>query len=61
MSVIGIHEQKFTGNPRDWKDAKIEIVTAIANVTERFAQETMNLLACAQECAESGDTPANRW
>ncbi len=31
MAAIVIHREKFTGNSRDWKDAKTEIVTAIAN------------------------------
>ena len=48
--------------PVRWTMEKADIVTAIVNVTEKFAQETMNIAcaACAQECAESGGAPTNR-
>ena len=61
MAVIDIHGQKFTGkeamnllavvkeallaHPVHWTMEKADIVTAIVNVTEKFAQETTNLLA----------------
>jgi hypothetical protein len=51
MATITIHGEKFTGNPRDWKDAKTEIVTAIANAGCTFVMDAgTTLFQLAGEC-----------
>jgi hypothetical protein len=52
MAAITIHGEKFTGNPRDWKDAKTEIVTAIANAGCTFVMDAGTTLC---QLAGSGD------
>lgn len=55
MAAITIHGEKFTGNPRDWKDAKTEIVTAIANAGCTFVMDAGTTLF---QLAGSGDHSA---
>jgi hypothetical protein len=52
MTTITIHGEKFTGNPRDWKDAKTEIVTGIANAGCTFVMDAGTTLF---QLAGSGD------
>jgi hypothetical protein len=58
MATITIHGDKFTGNARDWKDAKTEIVTAIANAGCTFvvdAGTTLFQLAGSGDHSDVGD------
>ena len=52
MATITIHGEKFTGNARDWKDAKTEIVTVIANAGCTFVVDAGTTLF---QLAGSGD------
>jgi hypothetical protein len=60
MATITIHGEKFTGNPRDWKDAKTEIGTAIANAGCTFVMDagtTLFQLAGSGDHSDVGDVP----
>ncbi len=52
MAVIVNHGEKFTDNQRDWKDAKTEMVTAIANADCTFVMDAGTILF---QLAGSGD------
>jgi hypothetical protein len=58
MAAISIHGEKFTGNPREWKDANTEIVTAIANAGCTFVMDagtTLFQLAGSGDHSDVGD------
>jgi hypothetical protein len=60
MVTITIHGEKFTGNPCDWKDAKTEIGTAIANAGCTFVMDagtTLFQLDGSGDHSDVGDVP----